>query len=503
MNKQTFGYLVVWRLLSVYIVQTSDVPDEYWQSLEVAHKLAFGYGHLTWEWRHGIRSYIYPFLISILYKILELVGLDSAGILINAPRVCQAVLSAYADYRFYLWTNSTWSTFVLTLNWFWYYCATRTLTNTVETALTIIALSSFPWRDSKRPETSYFLWIVGITCAIRPTMAITWMPLCVYHLVTTSKTITQVLLQYLIIGLTTLGYSIAIDTYCYKRLVLTQWEFFKVNVMNNIAGFYGTHSILWYFTSALPVLLGIYVIYFVIATYQVLKHYKVNSREFILLLTIFWTISVYSLLDHKEFRFILPILPMIIFICTCTKAPEALKSAHTLKRIFIGVFVLTNLIPLSYFSFIHQRGTLEVMKVLRQELGRLEGSYARHGVDAMFLTPCHALPLYSHLHRNLTTKFLGCEPNLRGEENYVDEAEEFFGDPMGWIDRTFGNDKGWEEEDVLPAFVVLFDNVEKRIQRFLAFYELIVRRWNTHVSQGNHGNYIEVYRLKSLGDLKR
>ncbi|XP_015120305.1 GPI mannosyltransferase 3 [Diachasma alloeum] len=500
MNKRAFGYLVVWRVLSVYIVQTSDVPDEYWQSLEVAHNLAFGYGHLTWEWRHSIRSYIYPFLISILYKILELLGLDFPGALINAPRVCQAVLSAYADYRFYIWTRSTWSTFVLTLNWFWYYCASRTLTNTVETALTTIALSTFPWRASSSPESPHFLWIVGITCAIRPTMAITWLPLCAYHLLTTSKTLPQALLPYFVIGLTTLTYSIAIDTYCYNHLVLTQWEFFKVNILNNIAGFYGTHHPLWYFTSALPVLLGVYVIYLPIAAYQVLRHSRISSSEFILLFTILWTISVYSLLEHKELRFILPILPMIIFVCTCTKIPDVLKASENLRRIFIGVFVLTNLIPLSYFSFVHQRGTLEVMRVLRQELGRLEGSHGRRGVDVMFLTPCHALPLYSHLHRNVTTKFLGCEPNLGGEEGYVDEAEGFFEEPMGWIERTFGGDRGWEEEGLLPRFVVLFDNVEGRVQRFLGFYELIARRLNAHISQGNNGKYIGVYRLKLVRD---
>lgn len=34
--------LVIFRILSVFVVQTWYVPDEYWQSLEVSHKLAFG-----------------------------------------------------------------------------------------------------------------------------------------------------------------------------------------------------------------------------------------------------------------------------------------------------------------------------------------------------------------------------------------------------------------------------------------------------------------------------
>lgn len=37
-----FGLFAIVRLLSVLIVQTAYVPDEYWQSLEVAHHMSFG-----------------------------------------------------------------------------------------------------------------------------------------------------------------------------------------------------------------------------------------------------------------------------------------------------------------------------------------------------------------------------------------------------------------------------------------------------------------------------
>lgn len=67
---------ILFRLSNILFNQTWFVPDEYWQSQEVAHNLAFNYGYLTWEWRVGIRSYIYPFALSIVYKALELIKLD-------------------------------------------------------------------------------------------------------------------------------------------------------------------------------------------------------------------------------------------------------------------------------------------------------------------------------------------------------------------------------------------------------------------------------------------
>lgn len=73
---QVVAVILAVRLLSVFLVQTWYVPDEYWQTLEVAHKHAFGYGALTWEWQKGIRNYLYPSIVAVLYTILKFTGLD-------------------------------------------------------------------------------------------------------------------------------------------------------------------------------------------------------------------------------------------------------------------------------------------------------------------------------------------------------------------------------------------------------------------------------------------
>lgn len=76
------------RLLSVFLVQTCFVPDEYWQSLEVAHKFVFGYGHLTWEWTQGIRSYFHPLIITVFYKIVQILSLDYAPVVVRKVMKC-------------------------------------------------------------------------------------------------------------------------------------------------------------------------------------------------------------------------------------------------------------------------------------------------------------------------------------------------------------------------------------------------------------------------------
>lgn len=73
---EVFSIFLLIRLASVYFVQTYFVPDEYYQTLEVAHKWVFNYGHLTWEWHQGIRSYLPPLIVAAYYKLLELIGID-------------------------------------------------------------------------------------------------------------------------------------------------------------------------------------------------------------------------------------------------------------------------------------------------------------------------------------------------------------------------------------------------------------------------------------------
>lgn len=92
------GFIVAVRLASVFLVQTWFVPDEYWQSLEVAHKLVFGYGSLTWEWTSGIRSYLQPASIAGVYKVLELLTIDHAELLVNKPLWLQVLFNVLYIY---------------------------------------------------------------------------------------------------------------------------------------------------------------------------------------------------------------------------------------------------------------------------------------------------------------------------------------------------------------------------------------------------------------------
>lgn len=73
-------------------------PDEFFQSIEPAHRFAFGYGLVTWEWVEGARSWLYPGAIGLLWKAMTAAGVhDGATLLIAAKLAMVAVATLGVD----------------------------------------------------------------------------------------------------------------------------------------------------------------------------------------------------------------------------------------------------------------------------------------------------------------------------------------------------------------------------------------------------------------------
>lgn len=90
-NRKVAIGLICWRLLNALCVQTFFNPDEYWQSVEIAHRMVYGYGYLTWEWDEGIRGILHPLLFAALYAFLKWLQLD------QYPWVCLNMLMIISE----------------------------------------------------------------------------------------------------------------------------------------------------------------------------------------------------------------------------------------------------------------------------------------------------------------------------------------------------------------------------------------------------------------------
>jgi phosphatidylinositol glycan class B len=70
-------------------------PDEIFQTLEQAHRFAFGQGVVPWEFRDVARSWFYPGIIGLVWKGAGAVGVTSALTLVQLAKLGMAALSIW------------------------------------------------------------------------------------------------------------------------------------------------------------------------------------------------------------------------------------------------------------------------------------------------------------------------------------------------------------------------------------------------------------------------
>ncbi|XP_042660105.1 GPI mannosyltransferase 3 isoform X2 [Tyto alba] len=426
-------------------------------------------GYLTWEWVNGLRGYSYPLIFASIYKALQLLAKDDVQLLIWVPRLAQAVLAAFADVKLYSLVQRLENAetakcvyFCQLCSWFTWYACTRTLTNTMETLLTIFALSYYPIKGSKMGSSCKYLALLALAIVIRPTAIIPWIPLVFSHFLQEQRKADLILHNCLPIGLVTVGTSLIIDRVFFGEWVLVQLNFLKFNVLQNLGAFYGSHPWHWYFTQGLPVILGTHLPFFI--------HGCVLAAK--------------SMLSHKEFRFIYPVLPFCMIFCG-----YSLKQLKAWKKSAASFLLLSNLLPALYTGLIHQRGTLDVMSHIQQLCNNSYQSQA----FVFIMMPCHSTPFYSHVHCPLKMRFLQCPPDLTRDESYIDEADVFYSNPLGWLNKEFYNDT------LLPSHLIFFSVLEQEISSFLTLrgYEKTATVFHTHVPQGRVGSHIYIYRRKT------
>ncbi|XP_071677501.1 mannosyltransferase APTG1 [Lolium perenne] len=490
-ERRVMALALAFRAANALLVRTYFNPDEHWQCLEVAHRIAFGYGHLTWEWKRGLRGYLHPLIFAALYKFLALLHLDTPWFMAMAPRLLQSVFAAFGDLYLYKLSKlifnehvAQWALFSQLVNWFMFFCITRTLSNSLETVLTVAGL--YYWFsaiesskgisvDSKQQTASYqspqsrkmALLIAALACAVRPTSAITWLYVGLLDFIQTKSKCRLLFLEVIPLGAIILAVTTFLDWWMYGSRVIVPLNFLKFNLFSSGGDYYGTHVFHWYFTQGFPSMIWTFL--------PLLVFGVIKSREWRISGLIAWVLGVYSLLGHKEFRFVLPVLPLALMFsgyCLASMSQFKGKSLHE-KRLFsklqlsVILLVITNVPMALYMSLFHQRGTEDAMFYLSKEAhdGRVN--------SVLFLMPCHSTPYYSSLHSSLPMRFLDCTPS--DNKGTLDESDRFLMNPLDFVGEIFGN---------LSSFshIVLFESEERRVLQLLLrdSFEEVRRFFHSH-----------------------
>ncbi|KAG7025025.1 GPI mannosyltransferase 3, partial [Cucurbita argyrosperma subsp. argyrosperma] len=345
-----------------------------------------------------------------------------------------------------------------------FFCFNRTLSNSLETVLTLVSLYYWPCirvapTRSSKVSRKMALFMAALSCAIRPTSAITWLYVGMLELFSARDRLRFIFLEAAPIGSLVLGITFLLDRLMYGSWVFVPLNFLKFNVLSSGGDFYGTHKWHWYFTQGFTAMLFSFIPFSISGI--------ISSKKWKLTGLVIWVLGVHSLLGHKEFRFVLPILPIALMFSGYSLAAlrypaspngkrEKSRDVHSkcpMKMKLAVIFLLATNIPMGlYMSLVHQRGTEDVMNHLAKE------AVSEKVKSILFLMPCHSTPYYSTLHRNLPMRFLDCTPS---EETEIPvESDRFLTNPLDFASEFA---KNW----TVPSHIVLFESEERPLKDFL------------------------------------
>lgn len=233
------------------------------------------------------------------------------------------------------------------------------------------------------------------------------------------------------------------DSLYYGKPTLTPFNFLRTN-LSSVSLFYGINPWHYYVSQAIPILLTTALPFTLHGIWTtVTSKSPRNTPLKTILITIIWTVGVYSLAGHKEWRFLHPILPLLyIFaaksivdssfpqqdierdpksaasppVSRAKIRPQTLTAIHrqfhlpNISKKYLYLVLAT--VPISlYIILFYCNAPISVLSYIRS-IPQKELNKTTIGV----LMPCHSLPGDAYVHRETLAHgrmwALGCEPPL-------------------------------------------------------------------------------------------
>jgi GPI mannosyltransferase 3 len=215
----------------------------------------------------------------------------------------------------------------------------------------------------------------------------------------------------------------ALDTWYYGSIVVTPLNFIFTN-LSSVSLFYGSSAWHYYLSQGIPILCGTMTPF---ALHEIFLAIRSKACPVVKRMTglIAWTILIYSLAGHKEWRFLHPLLP-IFHVLSAVSLVDHLRVFDRVvparrdskfqpglfprMRIKYWLILALNIPPLLYLMLFHSRAQIDVTHFFRS----LEAKDVR---SIGFLMPCHSTPWQAYIHKSHLAEpgrfwALGCEPPI-------------------------------------------------------------------------------------------
>jgi hypothetical protein len=300
-------------------------PDEIFQTLEPAHRLVYGYGVISWEWRLGIRSWVFPTFLAGVMRATAWMGSASAGYLLGTAIVL-SLISLVTVWFGYAWAKrasgspaALIAALACSFCFGLVYFAPKALNEVIAAHVLLpgLYLGVYGERLGERKR----LFLAGLLCALAACLRIQLLPALVFAMVyfcyprwreRAPAVAAGAAVPVLVFG--------AVDWITWSYPWQSFIRYFAANVVQGPGKLFPVQPWYWYLL-VLVVLLGPAVL---------LLFHGARRSPF---LAIFCAIVIlsHSLIPHKEIRFIYPILAPAITLAAMGIVDLLREIKHGLK----------------------------------------------------------------------------------------------------------------------------------------------------------------------------
>lgn len=327
---RNFYMLVAFRLAQAYFLTANMAhPDEYWQVTQVAYRAVYadpenGYDiDLPWEYHNDyrLRNTIYPLFHALPMYVLKTIGLDGNMAIRLCPYFVHMLLVIIGDWFLWLVGKETVGKQATQVAFIFYLTnrvqnafIVRCFTNSIEEIITIIAFYYYQRVDEKvlNPSTALFTGLVSVQFMMRNTSPIGWIPL-LFLKVLKQGAFLPFLCCAITIALPIVVSSTYLDSVYYShRQPAFEWtftglNFLRINVVEGLSKYFGDHPWWFYLGAFGPAMFTVIYPAVIYGTYFYTREMLSQGRSPEIMYMTFFYVFVFSVIGHKEKRFLLPV----------------------------------------------------------------------------------------------------------------------------------------------------------------------------------------------------